>query len=79
WTKTAWNKLISREIAKIEVKECILFGDKKSTIQTPIGAKITKEIEVYGDPRYEALIVVYLETPTQYQIISNHLRRRKTR
>ncbi|MFQ6062971.1 MAG: hypothetical protein ACE5J9_07325 [Methanosarcinales archaeon] len=78
WTKTAWGKLLSREISKVDVKECILFGEKRSAIQTPTGVKVTKEMKVI-DLQFEALIVVYVETKTHYKIISNHLRRKKRR
>lgn len=77
-TKSAWSKLLSREISKTDVKECILFGEKRSAIQTPTGVKVTMKKEVV-DPRFEALIVVYIETNTHYKIISNHLRRKKRR
>ncbi|MFQ6063655.1 MAG: hypothetical protein ACE5KT_05095 [Methanosarcinales archaeon] len=76
WTLSASKKSVSRNILESEVKECILYGHIRSTEQTSKGVKIIKEMNLH-DPEYELLVVVYLDLPDRFKIISNHLKRRK--
>ena len=78
WSKHAALTAISRDIFSEEVKDAILFGQQISCESTKTGDKITLKKELH-DPLYRSLIVVYLDLPTHYYIISNHLQKRKGR
>ena len=71
WSKHAATTAISRDISSDYVKDAILYGDKINCDSIKTGDKITVK-KILHDPINEALIVVYLDLPTHYYIISNH-------
>lgn len=76
WSKHAATTAIVRNIHNEAVKDAILYGKKLDCESTETGEKVTVSKELH-DPMYRALIVVYLDLPTHYYIISNHYQRRK--
>jgi hypothetical protein len=76
WTATARGKLLTRDLTGEGVKECLLSGERRETVDTESGPKIVIEKALH-DPIYEAMVVVYVDCEDYYLIISNHLRKRK--
>lgn len=76
WTATAWSKLLTRDLTEEGVKECLLSGERRETVDTESGPKIVIEKALH-DPIYEALVVVYVDCEDYCLIVSNHLRKRK--
>jgi len=78
WSKHAALTSISRSIFSDDVKDAILFGNRIDCETTKKGDKITVKKNL-DDSYYKSLIVVYLDVPTHYYIISNHYQKRKRR
>ena len=58
------------------MKECLLSGEKRESIDSESSSKIVIEKALH-DPIYEVLVVVYVDCEDYYLIVSNHLRKRK--
>ena len=76
WSKHAAVTAVTRNLYCEDVKDAILFGDVTKKESTEHGLKITVSKQLH-DPRYEAIIVIYLDLPTHYYVISNHFHKRK--
>jgi len=76
WSKHAAVTAVTRNIYNEDVKDAILFGDITRKDSSEQGSKITVKKQLH-DPQYESIVVVYIDLPTHFYVISNHFHKRK--